>query len=53
MTNEEKYRRALLAIRARIQGVWDQPDLVAFGPLNTCETSDVLEIAQDALREDW
>ena len=39
---------ALEAIRARINGVFDHPALVAFGPLDTCE-GDCAEIARAAI----
>ena len=39
---------ALKAIVARINGVWDDPDLMAFGPLLT-ESADVEQIAKLAI----
>ena len=36
---------ALRAIVARVNGVWDDPDLMEFGPLST-ESADVEEIAK-------
>lgn len=39
---------ALRAIVARIQGEFDQPDLVAFGPLSPDRMADVLAIAEAA-----
>lgn len=37
----EANKKALRLIRARIQGVWDDPELVEFGGLNTDITSDI------------
>ena len=39
---------ALKAIVARINGVWDDPDLVALGPLST-ESADIEQIAKLAI----
>lgn len=41
----EAAKAAVRAIIARIKGVWDQPDLKAFGPLSTSTLDDVLAIA--------
>lgn len=41
---------AIRAIVARIQGEWDQPDLVSFGPLGDTQ-DDVLRIAQSVQPE--
>lgn len=38
---------ALAAIIARIQGDWDNPTLIAVGPLSTDEIGDVLYIATE------
>jgi hypothetical protein len=46
-----KYERALLAIVARINGVYDDPYLVEFGPLLADTEADVLRIAIAALGE--
>lgn len=43
---------ALRAIVARIQGVFDDPDLVAFGALSTDIAADVLAIATAGLPEE-
>jgi hypothetical protein len=40
---------ALRAIRARINGEWDDPALMKFGPLNTDRISDILTIVADSL----
>jgi hypothetical protein len=40
---------ALRAIVARIDGVWDQPDLVAFGTLHPNTMADVRTIACSAI----
>jgi hypothetical protein len=40
---------ALRAIQARIQGVWDDPDLVNFGGLMEDTKADVLDMAQAAI----
>ena len=42
-------RDALLAICARIEGVFDLPQLKAFGPLGTNASADVYLIAKHAL----
>jgi hypothetical protein len=42
--------RALRAIVARIDGVWDDKDLMVFGPLSTNTLDDVYEIARSAIR---
>jgi hypothetical protein len=44
-------RDALRAIVARIRGVFDAPELQAFGPLSGSVQEDCLAIAQQALRE--
>ena len=41
--------RALEAIRARIAGEWDNPALVAFGPLSTDTLADVDAIAKEGI----
>ena len=41
---------ALRAIAARVNGVWDDPDLIAFGPLSGCD-DDCLSIANKALEK--
>ena len=40
---------ALNAIVARIQGEWDQPDLIAYGPLHTSSEHDCERIARAAI----
>lgn len=50
MTDHEK---ALRAIVARINGVWDDPDLKAFGLIGDDTLSDCLAIAQQALAAPW
>lgn len=40
---------ALRAIRARVDGVWDHPDLKAFGPLHSDPMKDIMAIAHTAL----
>ena len=40
---------ALEAIEARISGIWDNPALVAFGPLSTNTDADCLAIARAAI----
>lgn len=42
--------RELVAIRARIQGKFDNPELVAFGPLTADTLVDVLRIAEEGIR---
>jgi len=49
---ESKRLNALRAIVARINGEWDQKDLVAFGPLATSTIEDVLAIANAAIKEE-
>lgn len=41
----------LRAIKARIQGEWDNPHLVAMGELMTDPNADILRFVQDALDE--
>lgn len=43
-----KLLAALRAVRARIRGEWDDPDLLAFGPL-AIKDEDVLAIAERAI----
>ncbi len=45
----ESLRCALRAIIARIEGEWDQPDLVRAGPLDVDELVDIKRIAEKAL----
>lgn len=40
---------ALQAIRARVNGVWDDPALTAWGALSPNSVQDVLEISKAAL----
>lgn len=40
---------ALKAVHARINGIWDNPDLVAYGSLSTI-TSDIDRIVSHALK---
>lgn len=42
---------ALIAIRARIRGEWDDPHLMAFGPLSTNVRTDCDEIAARAIAQ--
>jgi hypothetical protein len=42
-------RSALRAVYARIQGIWDDPDLQHLGPLSTNQTQDILTIIAGAL----
>lgn len=51
IANAPRMRDALLAIRARIEGEFDNPALVAHGPLLVDSSKDCLAIAQHALRE--
>ncbi|WP_293811325.1 hypothetical protein [uncultured Bosea sp.] len=46
-----KAQAAIRAIIARIQGNWDQPDLVTIGPLGETR-DDILRIAQSVEPED-
>jgi len=39
---------ALTALKSRIQGVWDAPELMAVGPLSTSTTDDCLRIISEA-----
>lgn len=43
------YKQALEAIKARINGEYDNPSLVAFGPLSLSASLDCIDIAQAAL----
>ena len=43
---------ALKAIEARIQGRWDNPELVKFGLLRANVTQDILDIVEMALKEE-
>lgn len=45
----ERAAGALRAIKARIDGVFDDPDLTAFGPLSTDSCEDVYKITTGAL----
>ena len=47
--DEPPYEAALKAIVARIDGVWDNPELVEIGPISTDTISDVHRIAKNAL----
>lgn len=40
---------ALQAIKSRINGVWDDPALMAFGPLSVNGDDDILELATAAI----
>lgn len=42
-------RAALRAVSARVNGAFDLPELVDFGPLTESATDDCRDIAQDAL----
>ena len=46
--NAEQMRDALLAIKARITGVWDMPTLVKYGALGT-KDEDILHIVNITL----
>lgn len=53
MTREKYYEMALRAIIARINGVWDDPNLNEFmSALQTDTVADIGEIASTALNED-
>lgn len=43
-----RYLKALCAIRARIQGEWDNPALMSFGPLSANAEEDILLIIEEA-----
>ena len=45
----ENLRGTLHAIKARIEGVFDDPDLKAYGPLSTDSREDILNIVTTAL----
>lgn len=47
--DRDKYARALRAIRARIDGVFDDPDLVSFGPLAFWPNEDITRIIDSVL----
>lgn len=49
MTRERALEAALRAINARIAGEFDQPDLMAFGPLSPSSENDCADIARAAL----
>lgn len=42
----DQAKAAVRAIIARINGVWDDPDLIAVGPLSTQPLIDILRIAE-------
>ena len=42
---------ALRAIKARIKGVWDDPDLVKFGELMVDSDEDILALAEAAIAQ--
>lgn len=44
-------KSVLKAIQARIDGVWDNPELVSFGPLSTDTLQDVKELVEVAFHE--
>lgn len=44
-----KMIRALKAIKARIDGEWDNPNLMYYGALNVNTETDILRIAEDAI----
>ena len=50
MTLEDRAIQALKAVVARYEGLFDDPDLVAFGDLCTNYASDMARIAKTALR---
>ena len=41
--------QSLKAISALINGIWDDPNLEAFGPLSTDKQEDILEISDNAI----
>lgn len=47
----ERLQGALLAIKGRINGVFDDPNLVLYGALNVDSQEDVLSIATEALKD--
>jgi hypothetical protein len=47
--NAPKMASAIRAALARVNGVWDDPDLVACGPLSSLASLDVQEILESAL----
>ncbi len=47
-----RHKLALEAIQARINGEWDHPALVSFGPLMTNSWADVAEIIRTTLAEE-
>jgi len=48
---EGRLADALRAIIARINGIYDAPELKAIGPLSVDSDEDVLRIAEDALTD--
>lgn len=46
---EAQLEDALRAVRARIQGIWDDPALMAKGPLSSDTTADVLAYVEEAV----
>jgi len=50
LAKAERYERALRAILARIDGVYDDPDLMSMGPLHTDRGADVRHFAEEALK---
>ncbi len=44
-------RRIVNAIRARINGVWDNRDLKSFGPLTSSENDDILYFIRKGKKE--
>jgi hypothetical protein len=42
---------ALKAIKARLNGEFDHPSLVAYGPLSDSETDDILGYAEEAIQK--
>lgn len=50
MTKEKMLLEALTAIKARIQGEYDNPALLAYGALTCDSADDVLTIADTALK---
>ena len=49
-SSHEALKAALVAIRARIKGEFDAPELMAFGPLSTRIDDDIRAIVDAALR---
>ena len=46
ITRGEAYKRFTNAVRARVHGDWDCPDLVAYGPLSESSRADIEELLE-------